>query len=155
MSNLGFGPFNGGNTAVFQEVLATGVDGQVFDGTDQIVSFNTEVISKDFVTLSSDQFTIDAGKYLVSWRCGLGVGSFEFIQVSAYDTVGAVNVGGGRTSTSSSYTESSIEFYINLASSKVIEIKIAAASAMSAAQSRVNNNPSSQYYEQITFTKIG
>ena len=87
-SNLDVGPFGGGNTAVFQEVRSAGVAGQNFDSlSDQIVQFNTEVVPKSFVSLSSNQFTFDEGIYRLSILItGIGASNPRAFQIWAKDT---------------------------------------------------------------------
>ena len=62
-SNLDVGPFGGGNTAVFQDVRANGINGQTLSIQGEVIEFNPEVIGKNFVTLSSHQLTIESGAY--------------------------------------------------------------------------------------------
>jgi hypothetical protein len=155
-SNLDVGPYNS-NTAVFQEVLATGVSGMAFNGTQQVAPFNTEVVAQSFASLSSDQITLDAGVYLVQWRMPTIMSTTEYVQVSAYDTVGAANLGGGRfvAHSAASIVDPDVYFYITIATSKVIEIRVASYGAMSATQPNATNNTGDNYYNQVTFTKKG
>lgn len=65
-SNLDVGPFSGGNIAVYQDVQSSGVAGTSVTTTIADQPINTEVIGKSWSSLSANQITLDAGKYLIS-----------------------------------------------------------------------------------------
>ena len=155
-SNLDVGPFSGGNTAVFQDVRASGVAGQTWSGSVQTAEFNTEIVPKSFVSESTNQFTMDAGIYLVRWRDSFTTAANEYIQVYAYDTVGSVNVGGARICNPSDADkpDTTAHFYINLSASKVIEIRLDASNAVSSVKDATGNG-SFEYYQEVSFTKEG
>ena len=93
-SNLDVGPFGGGNTAVFQDVRAQNVNGQTFSSsTFEAIEFNTEIVPKSWVSLSSDQFTLDAGIYYFVFKPTWSIIQNN-LDLSVYDVNAATVIGG-------------------------------------------------------------
>ncbi len=157
MSNLGFGPFAGGNTAVFQDVQASGVAGVLLlGGSDNIVPFNTEVEPQNFVSLSGNQFTLAKGIYHIVF-VDAWTQSGADRQVWIKDTSN-VSYGGAKARFNSStglQAQSQMEFFIEIpAGGKTVEL-------MNRASGNVSHNNTlsptngNEYYQQIIFKKVG
>ncbi len=157
-SNLDVGPFGGGNTAVFQDVRANGINGQTLSIQGEVIEFNTEVIGKNFVSLSSNQFTLEAGAYQITFSAVLNASASRDGQIYLYDTVGLVSVGGIRITSDGvdldQVTESEHSFFLKISSSKILELRIACSASYSFSQID-SFYGDSEYYQQLIITKIG
>jgi hypothetical protein len=158
-SNLDVGPFGGGNTAYFQDVKASGINGQGLNINGQVIQFNTEVIGKSFITLSSNQFiNPSAGDYIVEYSASLRSATLEYGSIYLYDTNAGQSIGGGNfvsvAGDIDQLLKNTTRFPVQLSGSEVLELRIACLSTFSFSQKSAANGDD-EYYQQISFTKVG
>lgn len=156
-SNLDVGPFGGRNTAVFQDIRASGLAGQsATASTDEVLDLNTEVVGVPFATLLNNNITLDEGRYIVYCYDALVSGAIKTL----YWLKDASDVSyGGLHSISASSTidghNLNASFYITIPSGgKTLSWmhRVQGSTGTRAASSPSNGN---EYYQQIAFKKIG
>lgn len=154
-SNLDVGPFGGGNTAVFQDVQASGVAGQTFSiATFDVIDFNTEVVPKSWVSLSSNQFTLDAGVYYLVFKP-----TWAIIQTNAdlsvYDVNATTVIAGTKVMadpTNGDLYSNTIPIYLNLSSQVTFELRYYINGAIT---SIAKLSQGSEHYSHLSITKMG
>lgn len=159
-SNLDVGPFSGSNIAVFQDVQADSVAGQTINITATVQHFNTTIISKNWVTLSSNQFVLDAGVYsLVLQDAGYPASSTNNeLQYWLRDTLGVTYTGSKliASSASDSLESNQVRFFLDLSSGgKTIELYAQLRQNTLARNATNLSNGDSEFYQMFIIQKIG
>ena len=157
--NLDVGPFGGGNTAVFQDVQASGVAAQNIGtvNTTYTLRFNTEIVPKSWASLASDQITLDSGIYAITFISDLRSSNFAYSQLQIYDTVGAAIIGGCKrqsSGTSDMFQTTEMKCFINLSSQTTLELRYRT-SQQEASNLMVAHSQGDEYYHQVYITKVG
>ena len=118
---------------------------------------NTEVSDPDgIVTLSSNQFTLGAGTYLIAWECPCYRVGFN--QSRLYDITGAAAVEGGM----SFYVESSAQYHgtsngsavVTITASNVYEIQHFCSNTRSTDGFGVRGSAGPERYTRVTISKV-
>lgn len=153
-SNLDVGPYSGGNTAVFQDVQASMVASQALTAfTDTVIQFNTEIIGKSFVSLSSNQFTLDEGDYIIKMQVNCANSGRGLIWVK--DTSN-VSYGGGHWGGNFDNMPKHIFMPISIPSGgKTIEFMVNSPGNYSFGGPTVSPTNGNEYYQQVQITKVG
>ena len=101
--NLSFAADSGGkfaSYAIIGDVKSVNTDGGTFTSGDwRTRDLNTEITDTDnIVSISSNQFTLAAGSYLIQWSCpGMRCGRH---QSRLYDITGSASIQNGKSTTS-------------------------------------------------------
>lgn len=159
-SNLDVGPFGGGNTAVFQDVRASGVAPQTFNSlSDQVIEFNTVQTLKSFVSLSSNQFTLDEGIYTIAIKLSLRASSNpRSFQIWANDT-SDISYGGTTQAISADINQVGLSYaYFDItipSGGKVIEFLGRTNTGSINSGGNVVPTNGDNYYQDVRITKVG
>ena len=144
--------------AIIADVKAYNVDGGTFTtGSWQTRDLNTEVTDSDnIVSISSNQFTLGAGTYIIEWSApGFVVNRH---QSRLYDVTGSASVITGSASYSSADAEATSRGYVQvvLTASNTYEIQHRgeATRASNGFGVKSNFSDSDSRYTQVKITKI-
>ena len=158
MGNSSYGPETGGGsfeTAVFQEVKAPGIQSHAFSSTTfEAIEFNTEIVPQSWVSLSSNQFTLDAGIYYFVYKPTWQVMPTN-IDISVYDVNASDVIGGTKTmlDTSSDVpANNTIPFYLNISSQVTFELRYY---ILGIPSNIFGRSQGTEYYQHLSITKIG
>ena len=152
MGTSNVGPFSGGNTAIFQRVDGSQSN---FTTSGVTMAFNTELKAKDWVSLSSDVFTLETGDYAIEVRLALiNQSAFDnTFQVYAYDTGGTAVIGAEIDRFGGNEERQSItKFILNISTQTTIEIR---AVTLASTVNAVPGIFTPAFFSQVYFTKIG
>jgi hypothetical protein len=151
------------SVAIIADRKTAGVAGGTFTlGSWQTRDLNTEVIDVNgLVTLSSNQFTLQAGKYIVDWAASAYTGVNQHVSriYNITDTEIVSESLVGRNPTSSSTVCSSGRGYIDIASEKVFELQHRCQTSVTTYGFGLPSDAyfvvSYEQYSQIKITKVG